>query len=151
MATNPAYPSLRGITRMGVGTPKDRTTPGTWLGGTLRRFNILAALRENRHLKRTCRECLQLYRGLGEHPTATARERYALVVKKRTGADASGADTILQRAEESFAAWPIERPLTFRDVVHYLAVTECLSDDRSLTGVRTDVTMLVAKLIPANL
>jgi hypothetical protein len=136
---------------MGVGKPKHQTAPGTWLEGTLRRFNILAALRENQHLKRTCRECLQLYRGLGEHPNATARERYALVVKRRTGADANGANAILQHAEESFAAWPNERPLTFRDVVHYLAVTECLSDDKSQIGVRADVMMLVAKLIPANL
>jgi len=136
---------------MGVGKPKHRTAPGTWLDGTLRRFNILAALRENQHLKRTCRECLQLYRGLGEHPNATARERYALVIERRTGVDANGADAILQRAEESFATWPNERPLTFRDVVHYLAVTECLSDDKSQIGVRADVTMLVAKMIPANL
>jgi hypothetical protein len=117
----------------------------------LRRFNILAALREKQHLKRTCRECLQLYRGLVEHPNATARERYALVVKGRTGVDANGANAILQRAEESFATWPNERPLTFRDVVHYLAVTECLSDDQSQIGVRADVMMLVAKLIPANI
>jgi hypothetical protein len=133
---------------MGVGKPKHRTTPGTWLDGTFRRFNILAALRENQHLKRTCRECLQLYRGLAEHPNATARERYALVVERRTGV---GANAILQRAEESFATWPNERPLTFRDVVHYLAVTECLSDDKSQIGIRADVMMVVAKLIPANL
>ena len=138
---------------MGVETKsKDRTTPGNWLGDTLRRFNILVALRENQHLKRTCRECLQLYHGVEEeHTNATARERYAHVVAKRTGADANGANTILRRAEESFATWPNDRPLTFRDVVCYLAVTECLSDDKSQIGIRTDVMVLVAKLIPSNL
>ena len=73
------------------------------------------------------------------------------MVEKRTGADATGANTILRHAEESFATWPNERPLTFRDVVHYLAVTECLSDDKSQIGVRADVMVVVAKLIPANL
>ena len=117
-----------------------------------RRFNLWVALREKRHLKRTCRECLQLYRQAAEeHTSATAHERYAHVIAKRTGADANGAQTILRRAVESFATWPNERPLTFRDVVHYLAVTECLDDDKSQIGVRADVTVLVAKLIPADL
>jgi hypothetical protein len=143
----------QGIASMDVETgSKDRTTGGNWLDGTLRRFNFLNALRENKHLKRTCRECLELYHKVSqENATATALERYAQVVAKRTGADAKGTRIIMRRAEESFASWPVERPLNFRDVVQYLAVTECLSDDLSAIGVRADVTVLVAKLIPVNL
>ena len=131
---------------------KDRTEGGNWLDDTLRRFNFLNGLREHQQLKRTCRECLKLYRKVEqEHATATAHERYARLVADRTGADAKGVKAIIQRAEESFANWPNERPLILRDVVQYLAVTECLSDDLSAIGVRADVTTLVAKLIPANL
>jgi hypothetical protein len=144
---------MQRIARMSLETgSKERTERGNWLEDTLRRFNFLNALREHQHVKRTCRECLQLYRKVEQdHATATAQERYARMVADRTGADAKGVSTIIQRAEESFASWPNERPLTLRDVVQYLAVTECLSDDLSASGVRADVTTLVAKLIPANL
>ena len=123
---------------------------GSWLNAALRRSNFLRVMRERQHVKRTCRDCLAFYRQ-AQRSNTTAAERYAHVVASRTGADANGVNTILRRAEESFAAWPNERPLTFRDVVQYLAVTERLGDILSESGVRAHVSKIVATLIPANL
>ena len=109
-------------------------------------------MRERQHVKRTCRDCLALYRRVeAQGANTTAAERYARVIASRTGADANGVTTIMRRAEESFATWPNERPLTFRDVVQYLAVTERLGDILSESGVRAHVSEIVATLIPANL
>jgi hypothetical protein len=61
----------------------------------------------------------------------------------------------MQRAEESFATWPVERPLNFRDIVQYMAVTDCLKTDIAVSGVRSRVVEfavdIVPKLIPADL
>lgn len=125
---------------------------GSWLTAALRRSKFLRLMRERRHVKRTCRDCLALYRRVeAQRANTTAAERYAHVIASRTGADANGVNTIMRRAEESFAAWPHERPLTFRDVVQYLAVTERLGDILSESGVRAHVAAIVARLIPANL
>jgi hypothetical protein len=125
---------------------------GSWLNAALRQSKFLRLMRERRHVKRTCRDCLALYRRVAaQGANTTAAERYAEVIASRTGADANGVTTILRRAEESFAAWPNERPLTFRDVVQYLAVTERLGDSLSESGVRAHVAVIVARLIPANL
>jgi hypothetical protein len=125
---------------------------GSWLNAALRRSKVLRLMRERQHVKRTCRDCLALYRqGEAQRANTTAAERYAHVIASRTGADANGVNTILRRAEESFAAWPNDRPLNFRDVVQYLAVTERLGDTLSESGVRAHVAEIVARLIPANL
>jgi hypothetical protein len=135
---------------------KDRSsgagTAGGWLHDTIRRFSFLSAMREVQHVKRTCRECLLLYRQIEQGRTgSTADERYAFVVAERTGADLNGVKSVMRHVEESFAVWPSERPVNFRDVVQYLAITECLREAESESGVRAEVTAVVARLIPANL
>jgi hypothetical protein len=125
---------------------------GGWLSAALRRSKFLRLMRERRHVKRTCRDCLALYRRVeAQGANTTAAERYSQVIASRTGADAKAVNTIMRRAEESFAAWPNDRPLTFRDVVQYLAITERLGDIMSESGVRAHVAAIVARLIPANL
>jgi hypothetical protein len=134
---------------------QDRSTGGaahSWLDDAIRRFGFLSTMREIHHVKRACRECLQLYRQVEqENAGATAAERYAYVVARRTGADIDGVKSIIRHVEDSFAVWPIERPVNFRDVVQYLAITECLSEAESASGVRAEVSSVVAKLIPESL
>jgi hypothetical protein len=128
------------------------TAGGGWLGDTIRRFSFLSAMREVQHVKRTCRECLKIYRRIRQEKAgSTADERYAYVVAERTGADPNGVKSIMRHVEESFAVWPNERAVNFRDVVQYLAITECLKESASQSGVRAEVSAVVAKLIPANL
>ena len=86
-------------------------------------------------------------------PLASNTERYACVIAKRSGADPCTVRKIMRRAEESFATWPVERPLNFRDVVQYVAVK--LKIDIAVTGVHSRVVDfaidIVAEMIPADL
>jgi len=54
-------------------------------------------------------------------PQASHTDRYARVIQRRSGADADAAIEFMRRAEESFASWPIERPLNFRDITSVAA------------------------------
>jgi hypothetical protein len=129
---------------------------GSWLRDTLRPFNFVTVLRERHQIRRICAETLKLYRRIErEKPGASSLERYARVIEVQSGADPDTVQTILRRTEESFATWPVERPLNFRDIVQYVAVTGGLKTDIAVTGVRSHfvdfVFDIVADVIPANL
>ena len=120
-----------------------------WLRDTLQNFNFIAAMRERSQIRRICVESLELYRQVEiELPQGTNRERYARVVEKRSGADADAVVRFMRRAEESFCEWPVERPLNFRDVVQYMAVTDCLKTDIAVAGVRSRVVDLAIEIVP---
>jgi hypothetical protein len=128
---------------------------GSWLGA-LRPFNFVTVLRERYQIRRICSDSLKLYRRIErEMPGASNLERYARVIEVQSGADPDTVQTILRRTEESFATWPVERPLNFRDIVQYMAVTGGLKTDIAVTGVRSRfvdfVFDIVADVIPANL
>jgi hypothetical protein len=113
-------------------------------------------LRERYQIRRICLDSLRLYRRIErEMPESSQRERYARVIEERSGADPTTVQEIMRRTEESFAAWPIERPLNFRDIVQYMAVTGGLKTDIAVTGVRSrfvdSVFDIVTDVIPANL
>jgi len=109
------------------------------------------APREARYAGQTARELLKVYWIVtASHPLLARREIYRKVVMVRTGADDEEADTILKRAEQSFAIWPAERALTFSDVVHYLAVSEYLALGERL-GTRINMGKLIAGRIPPDL
>jgi hypothetical protein len=131
----------------------EHPTPAlNWFDDTLQQLNFLTALRGRNQIRRTCVEMLQLYReAAAELPHTSGITRYERVVARRTGADPSGASTIMHRAEESFASWPVERAVNFRDVVQYLAMTECIRAYPSAKGLRARVGGIVAELIPADL
>ena len=127
-----------------------------WLEETLRRFNFIGGMRERRQIRRICVEFLSLYRQVeSELPQAPRTELYARVIERRSGADPIAVQRFMRRAEESFAAWPVDRPLNFRDIVQYIAVTDCLKKDIAVDGVRSrivDTAMdIVPELIPADL
>ena len=129
--------------------PGDRAG-GSWLAQASR--GVLLAWRERRVARRTSRESLQLYRELeATRPELSAVARYEQVIARRTGLDGAGVRQVLQHAEDSFASWPVERPLRFRDVVQYLVVHECLTADASAVGTRTRLTTIIAEVIPRDL
>src|SRR5882757_2214089 len=88
-------------------------------------------------------------------PQASQSERYARFIELRSGATPSTVLTVMRRAAESFADWPNERPLNFRDVVQYLAVTDCLKIDIAVAGVRSRIVDfvidIVGQVIPRDL
>jgi len=131
-------------------------TKSSWLEDTLRPLNFVATMRERRQIRRFCDESLMLYRQVeAQMPQASQTERYGRFIELRSGVTPGHVPTVLRRAAESFADWPNERPLNFRDVVQYLAVTDCLKIDIAVAGVRSRmvdfVIDIVGHVIPRDL
>ncbi len=123
-----------------------------WLNDTLGPLNFLTAVRERYSVRRTCNDLMKLYReSERSHPTANSMERYASIVAERTGGDQREVDRVLQRVEESFATWPVERPIRFRDVVQYFAITQYFDEHPSESGIRARVSSVVMELVPENI
>jgi hypothetical protein len=126
------------------------------LEDTLRRFNFLAALRERQQIRRVCVDSLRLYRQVEvEMPDSSRMERYMQVVERRTSSDPRAAAKIMRLVREGFAQWPAERPLSFRDVVQIIAVTDCLTMHVAGGDVQSrDVDFvfdIISEVIPAHL
>ena len=128
-----------------------------WLRNVLRPLNFVATMRERRQIRRICAETLAQYRRIeADLPRSSKWDIYARVVESRCGiADRRAALAIMRRAEESFATWPVERPLSLRDIAQYIVVTDCLRNDLAVTGVRSRAVDLVlgiaAEVIPEDL
>jgi hypothetical protein len=87
-------------------------------------FNVLTAWRERRFAAECCRELMRVHRVVAaSHSHVAGVELYRLVVAAHVGGDPAVTEALLDRAQESDALWPAPRALTFRDVVHYLAVS----------------------------
>jgi transposase len=114
---------------------------------------LLVGWQEKHHAARTSRELLKLHQKVAAaHPGLQRRELYRHIVMARLGATPAAADEILARAAESFAAWPVQRALTFRDVVHYLAVSDYLESHHEAGGwTRENLGRVVSSLVPDNL
>jgi hypothetical protein len=114
--------------------------------------DVFRAWRERALARRLSRDLLRVYReSEAAMPELTGFARYRDVAARQTGLDEIGVRTILERAESSFASWPVERPLTFRDVVQYLVVHRCLDADPAAPGVRSRLATIVADEIPPSL
>jgi len=126
------------------------------LEDTLRRFNFLAALRERNQLRRVCVDSLRLYREIEvEMPISSRLERYLRVVERRSSADPRAASKIIRLVREGFAQPPAQRPLSFRDVVQIIAMTDCLKPEVAGAESRArDVDFVfdtISEIIPAHL
>ena len=121
-----------------------------WLGSWTR--GIYAGWRERRVARNTSRVSLRVFREVeAQSPELSGVERYEEVVVRQTGLDRTRARDLVRNAEDSFAAWPNERPVILRDVVQYLVVLQCLDAAPKALGVRASVAKTVAGLIPGNL
>ncbi len=98
------------------------------------------------------RESLRIY-----HEVAAARPelagvlRYREVVARQAGVDEQEARAIVDRAEDSFASWPVGRRVTFRDVVQYLVVRRCLDSQQGGAGIRSRLVAIIADEVPGDL
>lgn len=87
-------------------------------------WQMLVAWRERRFVRACCAEMLGLYASTAQaHPGLLGEPLYRAVVAARLGAGGRAVDDVIQGAQVSYAHWPEERELRFRDVVHYLAVS----------------------------
>ena len=113
---------------------------------------LFAARDEKHYARRASTHLLSLYRQHRRaHPDLAPRALYAGIVAQRLGVPADRAVEIVRRAEESFADWPAERALMFRDVVHYVVFEEYTHTGRAHEGTRTNMGLEVAHVVPDDL
>ena len=118
----------------------------------LRRSIAWAQHAERRYAKGASRQLLELFRHeQRERPELKGRALYEAVIARRLGSNPTlSAAKIVRRAEESFADWPTDRELKFRDVVHYQIFDEYMRQSQ-VVGTRTNFGVAVAQIIPAEL
>jgi hypothetical protein len=75
-------------------------------------------------------------------------DQYRAVLARQPGLNPDAIEKVIRGAEDSFAIWPVERPLKFRDVVQYLIVVDCLKANPDTTGVRSRLTTIIAEEVP---
>jgi len=108
--------------------------------------------RERGFARRVSRELLALHRAVSSKYTRLrGRALYREIVMARSQVGPDVAEALLQRAEENYATWPTPRPLTFRDVVHWLAVSEFLASHGEAPWIQDNVSREVDLLVPHNL
>ncbi len=118
--------------------------------------SVLGPMEERYYARRESRKVLAMYHVMrAEHPELTGTELYQTIVASLTRSDADvanvAAQAIVRAAGQSFAAWPSERALTFRDVVHYLCF-ECFTRSRHNKGwTLTSIREVVDSVIPKDL
>jgi hypothetical protein len=118
--------------------------------GFLARFFI--GRRERREAAKTAQEMLDIYRKIsGAYPALKGSTLYRQVVVAYKGGGLPEADSVLRKAADSYAKWPNERPLVFRDVVHYVAVTDYLATNVSANWTQENIGRQVAKLVRESL
>jgi hypothetical protein len=125
------------------------------VGNTGRRFAFPAARRQREKIRRVCANALHLYRQVElEMPQSSRMERYVQVVERRSSAHPRAILRIMRLVRKGFALWPAEGPLNFRDVVQYIAVTDCLTAQSGGGAGRRDVDCvsdIIAEMIPPHL
>jgi hypothetical protein len=118
-----------------------------------RNLALFVAQAERRYAKRASRQLLEIFRlEQREHPELKGRPLYEAVIARRVGSNPPhSAVQIVRRAEESFVDWPRDRDLKFRDVVHYQIFDEYMRQGEVRVGTRTNIGVVVARIIPDEL
>lgn len=115
-------------------------------------LQMLLAWRERRFASACCQEMLALHQVVAaQHPGLSGELLYRKVVETRLGDQGTLVDDVLQGARVSYANWPIERELMFRDVVHYLAVSGYCRTRGRKRWLRSDIVGVIDAAIPAEL
>ena len=113
---------------------------------------LVAAWRELRFAKKDGHLALGLYQRLRvQRPELAGRALYEAFVCQRNAIGPSAAQVILQRAEASFAVWPNDRGLIFRDVVQYLVISEYLASHPKRGGTTINMARTISRLISERL
>jgi hypothetical protein len=115
----------------------------------LRSLGIFSAQAERRYARKASAELLELFhRVRQEDPQLSGRTLYQAVIAQRLGSDNRKAAERVLRAEESFTDWPVERVLRFRHVVHYQVFVEFTHSGPAREATRTNMGVVVARIIP---
>ena len=107
---------------------------------------------EHWHTWRVSRRLLKIYWQVRRaQPELQGAALYAQIVARRGDLGGRSPDAVVQHAMESFAAWPAERPLQFRDVVHVLAFDDYLRVHTDSRGTLSNMRKMVDRVIPETL
>lgn len=115
-------------------------------------LHMLVGWRERRFVRACCVELLALYqRTESLHPELSGEPLYRRVVEAKLGREGREVDDVIHGAQVSYAHWPVERELCFRDVVHYLAVSGYCEARGRKPWLRSHVVDVIDAEIPARL
>ena len=125
----------------------------TWhLLERLRLVDWYVARRERVYAESQCRLLLEIYDHFrSEHPELGSDEIYARVVEHGLDCDPTAARSVVLEADRSFAQWPTEREVTFRDIATFLLLNQLLPAHSKTLGVQANVSAIVAATIPLRL
>ncbi len=108
--------------------------------------------RKRAHARRVTSSMLKLYLIMSkEHSGIEKKELYLLVLTLHFNCSRDTAEELMRSAEESFAIWPVERKLRFRDLVHYVALIEWMASNKNNKWTHHSISEFVATRIPSNL
>lgn len=133
-------------------TPTWDTVDLQSLAGAAGPFTWLLAWRERRFAAECAHTLMKIHHDLStRYPELQGEVLYRRVVAAHLGGDHVAVDAVLRFAQQSFAIWPTERELNFRDVVHYLAVSQFMAEHGHARWVYADMKRIVHAIVPGNL
>jgi hypothetical protein len=123
------------------------------LKGLAHNIGLFAGTAERHYAKRASEQMLDLFhKERRVHPDLNGWALYEAVAARRLGDKPRiSAAEVVRRAEESFADWPVERAVRFRDVVHYMIFDEYVHSGKAREATRTNMGAVVARIIPEEL
>jgi len=113
---------------------------------------LVLSLKEHRYARCASRIMLRSYQRVRrKNGQLRGKALYEQILIERSRLDCSDAPGILLRAEQSYCHWPVRRELRYRDVVHYVLVSEYLRSNPTRRGTLANMGAIVARVIPAEL
>jgi hypothetical protein len=115
-------------------------------------LNRMVAQREQTLARTCCAEMLNVLKQIqAQEPALQSEALYTRAITRRLACDTAQAREIVRMADVSFAQWPEERDVRYRDVVKYLIVHEILGRDAKSMGAQSDIDRIVRDSIPQEL
>lgn len=115
-------------------------------------LNQMVAKREQTLARTCCEQMLDILKSIKtSEPGLHSEALYARAVSQRLACDLARAREVVRMADQSFAQWPEERDVRFRDVVNYLIVHEIMGKDPKTMGAQSDIDRIIRDTIPKEL
>ena len=115
-------------------------------------FSFLVEWRERRYARQQSAELCEIYRRHREENPALSKEAlYEKVVVERLRCSPAHARDVIRGADQSFAQWPEERDVIFRDVVNYVITHQLMAAHDKTLGTRADMVEIFKDEVPGSL
>ena len=119
---------------------------------TLPFFGFFVEWRERRYARREAAALVASYHRIQQaEPALRGEQLYERVIMQRLECSAARARNVIRGADASFAQWPEERDVNFRDVVNYVVTHELMAAHDKRLGTRVDMMELFKREVPKEL